>query len=333
MKSPTRRCRREDTPFQKNEEVWIIRNAGKKSLTQVRRDFIVHFGKTDRKKVPNRRAFARLVKRFDTTGGVTASSKEPTPWVRTPENIKKVADYFEEDYRRSIRQGMRALDLPFKTIWTILRKDLRWKPFRFKRVQKLSPANKEARVDFATWVLAREEGWERKVIFSDEKFFVLHQAPNSQNDRCWAPFDPQEEVECNIRFDKKVMAWSALIDDSVLTIRWMDEPHRPPTVTAESYLEMLEEEVWPEVMGRARRNGWWFQQDGASVHCTDAVLAFLNAKFGGRVVSRRGEHPWPPYSPDLNPLNFFLGVLYGRGVPPEAGDDRGAEDHRQRPRG
>ena len=154
MKSPNRRSRRQDAPFEKHEEIWIIRNSGNKSMTQVRREFIIHFKKMNKKKVPSRLAFARLVGHFDVTGSVMASTKEPIPWVRTPENIEKVSKFFEEDFHRSIRQAMRELDLPFKTIWNILRIDLKWKPYRFKRVQKLSPANKEARVDFATWVLA-----------------------------------------------------------------------------------------------------------------------------------------------------------------------------------
>ena len=79
MKSPTHRSRREDTPFVKSEEIWIIRNAGNLTPNEIRRKFIVHFGKTNHKKVPHRKAFARLVERFDTTGGMTASSKEPMP--------------------------------------------------------------------------------------------------------------------------------------------------------------------------------------------------------------------------------------------------------------
>ena len=60
---------------------------------------------------------------------------------------------------------MRDLDLTFKTGPSY---NLKWNPYRFKRVQKLSPANKETRVNFATWV-------------------ILHQATNSQIGRCWAP--------------------------------------------------------------------------------------------------------------------------------------------------
>ena len=306
VKSPTPRSRQKNTPFTKEEEIWIVRNAGSKGSMQIRREFIIQFSKSNKHKVPGPRAFRRIVERFDSTGGVTGQSREPIFAARTPENIEKVRNYFEEDCRRSIRQATRDLNLGFGTVWIILRKDLRWKPYRFKRVQKLSAQNKEARVDFCTWVLGRELGFETRIIFSDEKFFVLHQAPNQQNDRCWAPFDPQEEVECNIRFDTKVMAWSALIDDSVLTIRWMDEPHRPPTVTAVSYLDMIRDEVWPEVRNRAQRRLWWWMQDGASVHCTDDVIHFLEEKFRGRVITRRGEHPWPPYSPDLNPLDFYF---------------------------
>ena len=96
----------------------------------------------------------------------------------------------------------------------------------------------------------------------------------------------------------RVQEWSVLVDVRVLTIRWMDKPHHPRTVTAESYLNMLCTEVWPEVAQEAGRGCWWFEQDGASVHCTDDILAFLNNKFRRRGVSRHGEHGWPPSSLD-----------------------------------
>ena len=47
-------------------------------------------------------------------------------------------------------------------------------------------------------------------------------------------------------------------------------------------------------------------QDGARVHTTEEVMAWLKAKFQGRVISRKAEVEWPPYSPDLNPLDYFF---------------------------
>ena len=67
---------------------------------------------------------------------------------------------------------------------------------------------------------------------------------------------------------------------------------------------MLKAEVWPEDDARAGRRLWWWKQDGATFHCTDEVLAFL--EFCLRVISQGGKHPWPPNLPDLNPLDFFF---------------------------
>ena len=39
----------------------------------------------------------------------------------------------------------------------------------------------------------------------------------------------------------------------------------------------------------------------------DFTFAFLNDKFEGRVISRRTDHLWPGHSPDVIPLDSFLG--------------------------
>ena len=78
------------------------------------------------------------------------------------------------------------------------------------------------------------------------------------------------------------------------------------SVTSNRYLAMVRNLVWPGVRYRSSRRSFWWQQDGATSHCTDVVLDFLHLKFGNRIISRRSEIPWPPYSPDLSPLDFFL---------------------------
>ena len=50
-----------------------------------------------------------------------------------------------------------------------------------------------------------------------------------------------------------------------------------------------------------------FQQDGAPPHCLDRTLQYLRQCFlGDRLILRRTDNPWPPYSPDLTPLDYFL---------------------------
>ena len=72
------------------------------------------------------------------------------------------------------------------------------------------------------------------------------------------------------------------------------------------YKELLEEKVWPLLKHRATREQLYFMQDGATCHTTPLNLDFLRSKFAGRVISHKTDLPWPPNSPDLNPLDFFF---------------------------
>ncbi|ERL96003.1 hypothetical protein D910_00787 [Dendroctonus ponderosae] len=53
----------------------------------------------------------------------------------------------------------------------------------------------------------------------------------------------------------------------------------------------------------------WLQLDGAPPHYYCEVWQFLNADFQNRWIGRNGFENWPPRSPDLTPLDFFLWEL------------------------
>ena len=67
---------------------------------------------------------------------------------------------------------------------------------------------------------------------------------------------------------------------------------------------MLEIFVYPLL--RTRRRHMIFQLDGAPPHWGLQVRAFLNDKFLERWIGRGGPAAWPPRSPDINSLDFFL---------------------------
>jgi hypothetical protein len=50
----------------------------------------------------------------------------------------------------------------------------------------------------------------------------------------------------------------------------------------------------------------YFQQDGATPHCTNETLTMLQAFYSDRIISRNTGIPWPPRSYDLAPCDFFL---------------------------
>ena len=74
---------------------------------------------------------------------------------------------------------------------------------------------------------------------------------------------------------------------------------------------MLEQVVFPAVRHAYQRYGVDFDgllwlQDGAPAHGTLAVRRLLWEWFSDRVIALHLELKWPPRSPDLTPLDFFL---------------------------
>ena len=70
---------------------------------------------------------------------------------------------------------------------------------------------------------------------------------------------------------------------------------------------MLVEFLQPRLNNLGYRNSnLWFQQDGATAHTATKSMEVLRKMFPSRLVSLRGDVPWPARSPDLAPCDFFL---------------------------
>ena len=101
-----------------------------------------------------------------------------------------------------------------------------------------------------------------------------------------------------------VKRWWCSEDQKFLPIHWFEG-----SVNGENFIKMFEDKVWPSVEHSASRKGYWFMQDWATAHTTNAVLSYLKDKFQGRVVNHKTEFRWHPKSPDFNLLDFnFWGV-------------------------
>ena len=287
-----------NSAFTEEQETFIILKYGEVGcITQVKRSFGTRFFPKNPRKVPHHYQFHRLVDRFLKTGSVN-QQPPPGPKLITAD-INRVKDYFNMNPRAHLRVAMIDLDMSIGKIWKILRKDLNFKPYRPHTAQILSPANKASRLAASDFLLTFTLAQLERVLWSDEKWFVLHQAPNRKNDVVWGPEKTRNLVPCKKAHQAKVMAWVGIVNGRVLPVYWFEG-----SVTSNKYLTMLETMVWPAIRSRATRDQYWFMQDGASPHCTASVLDFLKSKFGDRIISRKTEHFWPPYSPDLNPLDF-----------------------------
>jgi hypothetical protein len=69
---------------------------------------------------------------------------------------------------------------------------------------------------------------------------------------------------------------------------------------------MLQQFLIPQLDKDDQEGRIHFQQDGASPHYLEEVRKYLNTRFPGRRIGGAGPIAWPPHSPDLTSLDFFL---------------------------
>ena len=87
--------------------------------------------------------------------------------------------------------------------------------------------------------------------------------------------------------------WSLIFEEEGATV----------TVTSERYVEMLGNFLRPQLRSlRVNMEEMWFQQDGATAHTARASMTVVRQMFPQHVVSRFGDVPWPPHSPDLSQI-------------------------------
>ena len=115
--------------------------------------------------------------------------------------------------------------------------------------------------------------------------------------------DPQEVP----LHSPKVTAWIALSIKGILGPYWFeDEQGKAVTVNQHNYQGVVKK-FHDEL--RSRRLGAttaWLMQDGATCHTAKSTMDCLKTLFGSRIIIGKLDVLWPPNSPDLNPLDYFL---------------------------
>lgn len=261
---------------------------------------------------PSERTIGKTVKKFEETGSVTDVLRPIHHRnARSTENIAAVSESVEEDPNLSIPRRAQHLGLSYGTLWRILHLDLHLHPCKVQLTQELKPADHGMRRTYADWVLEQQrldDDFSHRIFFSDEAHFSLGGYVNKQNCRIWGSENPHVTVERPLH-PQKVTVWCAIWSGGVIGPYFFEnEEGVTQTVNSHRYSQMIADFFWPEINDMDLEE-MWFQQDGATSHTTRPVLALLQEKFEGRVISRFGDVNWPPRSCDLSPLDFFYGVM------------------------
>ncbi|CAH1962421.1 unnamed protein product [Acanthoscelides obtectus] len=127
-----------------------------------------------------------------------------------------------------------------------------------------------------------EDDFDRRLQFYEDMI-------NRHNCRYWFDSNPRIYHEVHTQQPQKLNVWANTIDPALTAIIENQNDRR--------YIA----------------NRLIFQQDGAPPHYALRVRKYLDQTFPDRWIGRRGAIEWPPRSPDLSPLDFFMwGDLKGK---------------------
>lgn len=145
------------------------------------------------------------------------------------------------------------------------------------------------------------------IFFSDEAHFHLNGYVNQQNCRYWSSENPKEKHETQLH-SLKVTVWCAIHAQGIIGPYFFEDGRgRAVTVDSDRYVDMLNNFFEPALQDFDGYNrDTWFQQDGNTCHTSNRSLPVIQALFPEKLISRRGDLPWPPRSPDLTPCDFYL---------------------------
>ena len=262
--------------------------------------------------LPTRRTLERWVREFrqgQLPGQAPPRAHHPR---LDPAVLRRIRRAIRRNPRRSTRDLARSFGVSQPTVSRYLRQQLRLFPYKLQLSQRLKRGDKAKRQRFCRWLMGQwgSPRFRQSLLFSDEANFYLNGLVNKQNCRVWGRENPHALVERDIQ-SPHLTVWCGLSSRGVIGPYFFQSGRGArsvvQTVTGARYREMLEGFVLPELERQHYPiSRLWFQQDGATPHTTRGVLAFLAGAFPGKVISKKGDVPWPPRSPDLSPLDFFL---------------------------
>lgn len=253
---------------------------------------------------------SKIEKKFREFGTVEDLPKSGRPKINDDTKLN-VFLALEENPHNSVRQVSRDHDVPFTSVHKMLKNE-KWHPFKIHLVQELSDDDPDRRMQFSETLMDKcnnDTLFATNIIFSDECTFTLNGEVNKQNCRYWAKENPKWMREHHTQYPQKVNVWAGIVRNKIIGPYFFDG-----TVNGRTYLHFLMNFLIPTLMNlfpSANNPGnidetLWYQQDGAPPHYAAYIRNYLDEVFPNKWIGRRGHIEWPPRSPDLTPLDFFL---------------------------
>lgn len=247
----------------------------------------------------------RLLHNCTAFGSFLPKTTKNKPVVDGDDTQVTVIAYFNAHPTNSLQDAERDVGVSRKSIHRILQQN-KWHPYKFQRVQHLRETDFEARVQFCEWFLLKsqeDENFTRHVIWTDESKFGKNGLFNRHNSHFWSDDNPRAVRQRNFQEAWSFNVFCAIKNNRILALYFYED-----NLNSERYLSILRNVIsanlhtLPEFVARNA----WYQMDGAPAHTSGAVGEVIEEMFGDRWFAHNGPYKFPPRSPDLTPLDYFI---------------------------
>lgn len=181
------------------------------------------------------------------------------------------------------------------------------KPYKPKFLHTLKEGDNNKRLDYCYWAqgnFLNDRHFLKKIMFTDEATFTTNGVVSSQNCRYWATENPHWVINCKDQYSQKVNVWCGILGDQIIGPFFFNQ-----SLNAERLVNFLDGQFWDAIENLPLnvRQDMYLQLDGASIHNSRNVRGWLNQQFPMRWIGRNSPFErWPPRSPDITPLDFYL---------------------------
>lgn len=294
---------------ERTEIIFIYGEVGKCA----RRTALV-FNERNRNREVSHRYVLDLVAKFSETGSVSNKKRNNLRVMNEGAQIE-VLGLFAAEPTSSLRTVAVQTGISHETVRKALKMH-KLHPYKMQILQELYDDDFDRRIEFCEFMSRQVNAIPNilpNICFSDECSFFLNGNVNKQNCRYWSDENPHIFREGHTQYPQKVNVWAGILGNAIIGPLFIEG-----NLTGNLYLNMLEEAIDPlithelETQVDAEGNSilqedlLTFQQDGAPPHYFLPVRQWLNDRFPDKWIGRRGPIEWPPRSPDLTPLDFFL---------------------------
>jgi len=250
------------------------------------------------------KSISNLIAKFENTKSLHDAPRSGRPSLeeQRKDNILNTMNDFQERNvlgHASSTAVSKACDIPKASVCRIL-KSSGLKPYKISLLQSITELDKAKRLEFAQWIL-RNQHLLPDILWTDEAYFSVDGLVNRHNCVIWANENPHKMLMKSLH-PEKVCVWMAFGANYKLAPFFFDG-----TVDQNNYTSLLRDHMFPQLRRKRKINNVIFQHDGAPPHFSIQARDFLGTQLPEtRVIGRGFGIPWPPRSPDLSPLDYYL---------------------------